>query len=130
MVNLLAIIHLSFCGRLQGPIIRNLTTSDDVAEFVSTLSLPFEGGTISGFDFNPVADRLRLVGDNDQDFRINVDTGAVIVDGDLAFAADDINAGVNPNVTTENYRIGGSSPPPVIFPDVFTRLGLPLPGLG
>ena len=73
------------------------------ATYVSTLDIPFEGGTISGFDFNPVADRLRLVGDNDQDFRINVDTGEVTVDGMLAFADGDINHGVNPNVTAAAY---------------------------
>ena len=73
------------------------------ATYISTLDTPFEGGTISGFDFNPVADRLRLVGDNDQDFRINVDTGEVIVDGTLAFAEGDENEGVNPNVTAAAY---------------------------
>ncbi|WP_413164022.1 DUF4394 domain-containing protein [Capilliphycus salinus ALCB114379] len=77
--------------------------SSGVATLASTLSQPFEGGTISGFDFNPAADRLRLVGDNDQDFRINVDTGAVIVDGTLAFAQGDVNAGINPNVTASAY---------------------------
>ncbi len=74
-----------------------------MAMLESTLNIPFEGGTISGFDFNPVADRLRLVGDNDQDFRINVDTGEVIVDGDLAFAVGDMSAGINPNVTAVAY---------------------------
>ena len=73
------------------------------ATYVSTLDTPFEGGTISGFDFNPAADRLRLVGDNDQDFRINVDTGEVTVDGTLAFAEGDLNADVNPNVTAAAY---------------------------
>ena len=73
------------------------------ATYISTLDTPFEGGTISGFDFNPVADRLRLVGDNDQDFRINVDTGEVTVDGTLAFAEDDLNSGVNPKVTAAAY---------------------------
>ena len=73
------------------------------ATFASTLDLPFEGGTISGFDFNPAADRLRLVGDNDQDFRINVETGEVIVDGMLAFATGDVNDGVNPNITAAAY---------------------------
>jgi hypothetical protein len=95
-------LHQGAAGQ-NGPIIRSLSTRDTVAEFVSTLSLPFEGGSISGFDFNPVADRLRLVGDNEQDFRINVDTGDVIVDGDLAFAAGDVNAGVNPTVTAAAY---------------------------
>jgi hypothetical protein len=95
-------LHNGVAGE-NGPIIRNLTTNDDVATLVSTLSQPFEGGVVSGFDFNPVADRLRLVGDNDQNFRINVDTGEVLVDGNLAFAEDDINAGVNPNITAVAY---------------------------
>lgn len=73
------------------------------ATFVSTLSVPFTSDSLSGFDFNPVADRLRLAGGNDQNFRINVDTGAVIVDGALAFGAGDANAGGNPNVTASAY---------------------------
>lgn len=66
-----------------------------VASFVSTISVPFVGGTISGVDFNPVPDRLRVVGSNGQNFRINVDTGAVIVDGTL-------NPG-DPNITAVAY---------------------------
>jgi hypothetical protein len=82
-----------------------LVLKDDRAEatLVGSLSQPFEGGALSGFDFNPVADRLRLVGENDQNFRINVDTGEVFVDSDLAFAADDFNAGANPRVTGAAY---------------------------
>ncbi|MGF1590192.1 MAG: DUF4394 domain-containing protein, partial [Pleurocapsa sp.] len=55
--------------------IYTIDADSGAATYISTLDTPFEGGTISGFDFNPVADRLRLVGDNDQNFRINVDTG-------------------------------------------------------
>lgn len=82
-----------------------LALKGDVAEatLVSTLSQPFEGGAVSGFDFNPVADRLRLVGENDQNFCINVDTGAVIVDAAVAVAPGDANAGVNPSVTGAAY---------------------------
>ncbi|MBD1871987.1 DUF4394 domain-containing protein [Nodosilinea sp. FACHB-131] len=82
-----------------------LALKGNVAEatLVSTLSQPFEGGAVAGFDFNPVADRLRLVGENDQSFRINVDTGAVIVDGTLAFGPGDANAGANPRVTGAAY---------------------------
>ncbi|MBE9157576.1 DUF4394 domain-containing protein [Nodosilinea sp. LEGE 06152] len=95
-------LHQGMAGE-NGPIVRNLAATNDVATLVSTLSVPFEGGVVSGFDFNPVADRLRLVGDNDQNFRINVETGAVIEDGTLAFAMEDANAGVNPNVTAAAY---------------------------
>ena len=83
--------------------IYTINPDSGAATYISTLDIPFDGGTISGFDFNPVADRLRLVGDNDQDFRINVETGEVTVDGDLAFADGDVNAGVNPNVTAAGY---------------------------
>jgi hypothetical protein len=95
-------LHQGMAGE-NGPILRSLDTMDNVATFVSTLSQPFEGGVISGFDFNPVPDRLRLVGDNNQNFRINVDTGEVIADGSLAFAEGDKNAGVNPNITASAY---------------------------
>lgn len=40
-------------------------------------------GTDFGIDFNPVPDRLRVVSNDGQNLRINVDTGAVITDGTL-----------------------------------------------
>ncbi|WP_373538628.1 DUF4394 domain-containing protein [Chamaesiphon sp.] len=83
--------------------IYTINPNTGIATKVSTLSTPFTATSVSGFDFNPVADRLRLVGDNDQNFRINVDTGAVTVDGNLAFATGDINASTNPTVTAAGY---------------------------
>ncbi|KQS31020.1 DUF4394 domain-containing protein [Dyadobacter sp. Leaf189] len=40
-------------------------------------------GTQFGVDFNPVADRLRVVSDNGQNLRINVESGLTLVDGAL-----------------------------------------------
>lgn len=84
------------------------------ASLQSTLSpLSYEGGQTSGFDFNPAADRLRLEGANDQNFRINVDTGEIAdfdpmtpgvqPDGTLAYVDGDANFGVDPNVTAVAY---------------------------
>ena len=73
------------------------------ATLVSTLNSSFNGGFQSGFDFNPVVDRLRTVGSNDQNFRTNVDTGEVLVDGALNYVAGDVNAGVDPNLTASAY---------------------------
>jgi len=73
------------------------------AKFVSKLSNSFNGGFQSGFDFNPVPNLLRIVGSNDQNFRTNVDTGAVILDQPLAYASDDLNAGVDPNISSVAY---------------------------
>jgi hypothetical protein len=49
-------------------------------------------GGFFGFDFNPVADRIRVVSDSDLSMRINPDTGAV-VDG------DPITPGVQPDTS-------------------------------
>lgn len=74
-----------------------------VATFVKNLSTSFDGGFQSGFDFNPVPDRLRIVGSNDQNLRTNVDTGEVAVDKPLTYATTDSNAGKNPNITAAAY---------------------------
>lgn len=68
-------------------------------------STPTTGSTIRnlGIDFNPVADRLRLVNDADQNLRINIANGATIVDGALAFAAGDPNVGVSPSLNEAAY---------------------------
>lgn len=48
-------------------------------------SLPYTGlsGTTFSVDFNPLADRLRVVSDTGQSLRINVDTGATTTDGNI-----------------------------------------------
>ncbi len=73
-----------------------------VATLTSTLSAPLSGGSF-GMDFNPVVDRLRVVSDSGQNYRINVDTGATIVDGNLAFAAADANANTASGVVASAY---------------------------
>lgn len=63
--------------------------------------LPADAGAT--VDFNPVADRLRILGTNGSSLRANVDTGDVIVDGDLKYAPGDANAGKKPNVVAGAY---------------------------
>jgi hypothetical protein len=40
-------------------------------------------GSVFSVDFNPAADRLRVISDNGQNLRINVDTGATTTDADI-----------------------------------------------
>lgn len=61
------------------------------------------GSDILGIDFNPVPDRLRLVNAGGQNLRINVATGATLVDGTLAYAAADANAGAQPFIVDAAY---------------------------
>lgn len=49
-------------------------------------------GTRFGVDFNPVADRLRVVSDTGQNLRIDVDTGRTFTDGALSGAAAGLSA--------------------------------------
>lgn len=65
--------------------IYTVNTDSGVATKVSTLSISFSGGFQSGVDFNPVADRLRLVANNGQNFRVNVETGEVTLDKPLNY---------------------------------------------
>lgn len=56
-------------------------------------------GTTFGVDFNPAADRLRVVSNTGQNLRINVETGVTIVDGALKIGT----AGPTPSVTAVAY---------------------------
>ena len=78
------------------------------ATFVSAASAPggVGGGGNTGFDFNPVADAagqasLRvsgnlLTGTTVQNARVNVDTGATLLDVPFSFASGDPNQGITP----------------------------------
>ncbi len=61
------------------------TLAADVAD--TTAAFTALSGTDFGVDFNPVADRLRIVSNTGQNLRINVDTGATTTDGNLNGAA-------------------------------------------
>lgn len=57
-----------------------------------------------GFDFNPTVDRIRVVGSNGQNLRLNPLTGGVAaVDGTIVYAAGDTNANVTPSVVGSAY---------------------------
>ncbi len=65
---------------------------------------PGLNGSEFGFDFNPTVDRIRVVSDTGQNFRLNPDTGALAAtDGNLAYAAADPNAAVSPRVSGAAY---------------------------
>lgn len=81
---------------------RLYTISGGAASFASALDVTLSGNSF-GIAFNPVVDRLRLTSDTGQNLRANVDTGATLVDGGLAYAAGDANAGRTPAVTAVGY---------------------------
>ena len=85
-------------GRLY---ILNLTTG--AASVPSATPTPLNG-TRFGFDFNPTVDRIRVVSDADQNFRLNPNDGSkTATDVALTYAAGDAHAGANPNVVGSAY---------------------------
>ena len=83
---------------------RPVGTRDPITGTTAPFSPALNFTTKIDIDFNPLVDRIRLVTDNDQNLRLNPDTGEVVaVDGTLAYAAGDANAGRNPNVVGVAY---------------------------
>jgi hypothetical protein len=76
-------------------------------------------GTAFGVDFNPTVDRLRVVGNDGQNLRVNVDTGAVTVDSSLSVTSPTVASGVvgaaytnndtNPNTATTLFVLDSST---------------------
>jgi len=67
------------------------------------LSTKLPAGVAVSIDFNPVADRMRIVGGDGTSLRVNVDDGKAIVDGMLKFADTDMNKGKTPRVIAAAY---------------------------
>lgn len=92
---------LSSAGKLYtidastGSVTVKSTLSADPAD--ATAPFTQLSGESFGVDFNPVADRLRVVSNTGQDLRINVDTGATTTDGTVA------RAGASASVSAAGY---------------------------
>ena len=69
----------------------------------SKLKSMLPAGVTATVDFNPVADRLRLIGSDGTNLRANVDDGSVTTDGELKFAESDMHKGEKPNVVAAAY---------------------------
>jgi hypothetical protein len=77
----------------------------------SKLSEQLKAGTTVTVDFNPVADRLRVITSEGVNLRINVDDGKATVDGALKFKDGDANAGKTPKVVAAAYTNSANPKP-------------------
>jgi len=67
------------------------------------LSEKLKAGVTATIDFNPAADRLRVMGSDGTSHRVNVDDGKVTVDGSHKYADADANKGKTPRVIAGAY---------------------------
>lgn len=76
---------------------------DGKATMKSKLDTMLPAGTSATVDFNPAADRLRIIGSDGTNLRANVDDGKVTKDGTLKYADADANKGKTPKVMAGAY---------------------------
>jgi DNA-binding beta-propeller fold protein YncE len=69
----------------------------------SKLEAMLPAGTMATVDFNPAADRLRVIGSDGTNLRANVDDGKVTKDGQLKFAEGDMHKGKSPKIVAGAY---------------------------
>jgi outer membrane protein assembly factor BamB len=69
----------------------------------SKLETMLPAGVAGAVDFNPVADRMRVIGQDGTSLRANVDDGKVATDGKLRFSDTDAHKGKTPAVTAAAY---------------------------
>lgn len=79
----------------------NLETG--AATAVSKLSETLPDGVKASVDFNPMADKLRIMGSDGTNLRADPASGKVTKDGSLAFEAGDASAETKPNVVATAY---------------------------
>jgi hypothetical protein len=69
----------------------------------SRLETMLKVGVMATVDFNPVADRLRVMGSDGTSLRVNVDDGKVVTDGNHKYAETDPGKGKTPKVGAGAY---------------------------
>jgi hypothetical protein len=67
------------------------------------LATKLPDGVSASVDFNPVADRMRVMGSDGTNLRANVETGEVTTDGKLNYETGDKNAGSQPKIMATAY---------------------------
>ena len=83
--------------------IYTVDTKTGKATMKSKLDTMLAAGSWATVDFNPAADRLRLMSNDGTSLRVNVDDGKVTKDGNHKFADADMHKGEKPNIVAGAY---------------------------
>ena len=92
-------------------------------EKASQLSEALPAGVAVAVDFNPVADRMRVIAGNGLNLRVNVADGKATVDGRLKYAATDASMSRTPMVTAAGYTNSMAGAKETTLYDVDTAAG-------
>jgi outer membrane protein assembly factor BamB len=115
-------------GMLYGVTVDGQVVTIDAKTGVATpkvkLDMMIKAGIAVTVDFNPVADRMRIIGADGTSLRANVDDGKVITDGTLKYADADANKGKTPMVTAGAYSNSVKGTKETALYDLDTALGV------
>lgn len=89
----------------------------------SELSTKPTANAVVTVDFNPAADRLRIITNDGMNLRVNVDDGKTTVDGELKFAETDMHKGEKPNITAAAYTNSWKGTKETALYDIDTTIG-------
>ena len=111
-----------------------LYTVDTASGLATVVGSPISGLNLDdqvAFDFNPTVDRIRIENSNGLNYRMHPVTGAIVAtDGNLQFAAADVNSGVSPNIGAcayTNSYIAATATQLFVYDDSLNILGLQNP---
>ena len=94
-------------GMLYGLVADGTVVTIDPASGKATMKSKLDAmlapGAMATVDFNPVADRLRIIGSDGMNLRANVDDGKVTKDGQLKFTDTDMHKGKTPKIVAGAY---------------------------
>lgn len=114
-------------GRLYGLFedgtVAVIDTATARAAAQSKLSTTLAPGVAATVDFNPVADRLRVIGADGTNLRANVDDGKVTTDGKLKFADTDMHKGETPRIVAGGYTNSVKGTKETVLYDIDATLG-------
>jgi hypothetical protein len=89
----------------------------------SQLTEKLSDGASYSVDFNPVADRMRIIGSDGTSLRVNVDDGKAAVDGKLKYSDADTAKGKQPMVTAAAYTNSFAGTKETTLYDIDTSAG-------
>jgi outer membrane protein assembly factor BamB len=80
-----------------------LDAATGAASKVASLNKQLPGSGQAVIDFNPVADKMRMLAADGTNFRVNVETGEVVVDGSVAYDTEGPYKGKSAQVVAGAY---------------------------
>lgn len=93
------------------------------ATMKSKMDTVLDAKAMATVDFNPAADRLRVIGSDGTNLRVNVEDGKTTVDGKLKFAEADMHKGETPMIVAGAYTNSVKGTKETALYDIDAKIG-------